>query len=96
MSPPHESEGVKVVAYESRLLSAFYGRPVVMNATVELPAGYTRERRHPAEHYIRGLGSSFSLANRKAEGERQRRVDGGYPPMVRVVLSGMLPSGHHV
>ncbi len=96
VSPPHESEGVKVVAYESRLLSAFYGRPVVMNATVELPAGYTRERRYPAEYYIRGLGSSFSLANREAEGERQKRVDGGYPPMVRVVLSGMLPSGHHV
>jgi hypothetical protein len=93
---PRESDGVKVVTYESRLLSAFYGRPVAMNATVELPAGYSASRKYPAEYYIRALGNSFALANRQAQAERQKRIEAGYPPMVRVVLSGMLPSGHHV
>src|SRR5262249_2240471 len=74
-----DSDGVKIVSQQSRLLTAFYGRPISLDAIVELPAGYAPTRKYTAEYYVRALGNSFAVAHQQAEAERRRRIDAGYP-----------------
>jgi hypothetical protein len=45
---PPDTEWVKRVKFESRLLSKFWGRPIYLGATVLLPKGYES---HPDVHY---------------------------------------------
>lgn len=47
-APPHDTEWLKHVRIQSRLLSAFWGRPVYIHATVLLPQGYAD---HPSTYY---------------------------------------------
>jgi hypothetical protein len=93
-----ETEGIKLVHFESHLLSAFYGRPIEMRAIVALPAGYGTDprRKYPTEYYVPGFGGTFERNAHGAAASRKARIDAGYPAMVRVILPGMLPTGHHV
>jgi len=96
--PPEDSEGVSLVHFESRLLSAFYGRSITIDAIVILPAGYGSEprRKYPTEYFVTGFGGTFDRYARGAAASRKARIDAGYPPLVRVILPGMIPTGHHV
>src|SRR5204862_1556537 len=47
-SPPHDTKWVKQIKIQSKLLSAFWGRPIYIGASVLLPAGYDA---HPDVHY---------------------------------------------
>ena len=59
-----DTETVKLVEYESRLLSEFWGRPVVMRAGVVLPPSFATspDRRYPACYRIHGFGGSHTGA----------------------------------
>lgn len=62
---PADTEWVKRVKVQSRLLSEFWGRPIYLGATLLLPKGYEqeKERRYPGI-YIQGhfgLGSPFGF-----------------------------------
>src|SRR5207249_3495611 len=57
-----ETERVKLVEIESKLLTQFHGRPTKMRATVTLPASFTTEpqKRYPVVYSIPGFGGSVS------------------------------------
>jgi len=97
-APLADTDGVKFVHVPSKLLSAFYGRPVTMDAAVLLPPSYgtVKGRRYATEYYVPGFGGSLEAFAPRFEQSRKTRAEAHYPELVRVILPGMLPSGHHV
>lgn len=92
-----ETEWLKEIAVESRLLSDFHQRPVRHLAAVVLPPGYDRqtERQYPVIYMIPGFGGTHYDA--------MRNFPNGAPPaapgetdFIRVALSGDCKWGHHV
>ncbi len=78
-----ESERVREVDMESRLLSRFYGKPIRMRAAVILPQNYGTEdttRRYPIVYTIPGFGG-------RHYGARARPLLPGEIPMIQVVLT---------
>jgi hypothetical protein len=59
---PADTERVKYVKLESRLLSRFHGRPMFLRAAVVLPPDFDREpdRRYPLRVHIGGYGTRFT------------------------------------
>jgi enterochelin esterase-like enzyme len=94
---PEATEDVKVVEYESPLLTRFWGRPVTMRAGVVLPPSYSKEpeRRYPAMYVHHGFGGSHREAfgeglRMRKEMERRKAMDA-----VLVFLDGSCPTGDH-
>ncbi len=88
---------VRVVEYESKLLSAFWGRPIRMRAGVVLPPGYDGNpgRRYPAVYVHHGFGGDYRGAF--GEGARMRRLmeQGDIKPAVYLFMDGSFSSGDH-
>jgi S-formylglutathione hydrolase FrmB len=92
--PLKETERVKLVEVESRLLSAFHGRPVRLRAGVGLPASFDREpaRRYPVVYEVPGFGADHFVAFKAA---RRDATDVAGVEMVHVVLDPGCRWGHH-
>jgi hypothetical protein len=95
---PAETEYVKYVKIESRLLSAFHGRPIYLRAGVILPKGFANEpdRRYPLRVSIGGYGASYAVVGRMmAEGSAFRRMwlADDTPRMILLQLDGDGPFG---
>jgi hypothetical protein len=93
--PIAETDGVKLVELESKLLSNFHGRPTKMRAAVILPKSFDEnpQKRYPVIYEIQGFGGdhrgAFFLAERKPT-----EVAG--VEMLYVVLDPSCRNGHHV
>lgn len=63
---PADTEMVKFVKIQSKLLSQFFGRPIFLRAGVILPRNYEREpaRRYPLWVRIGGLNSRYTAVTR--------------------------------
>jgi hypothetical protein len=48
LAPPSEDKWIKVVKFQSKLLTQFWGQPMYLGATILLPKGYDE---HPDAHY---------------------------------------------
>ena len=88
-----DSERIKLVEIESKLLSKFHGRPVTLRAAVVLPASWqaSTRRKYPVVYEIPGFGGNHFMASR-----RQSFTDVGGVEMIWVVLDPSCPLGHHV
>jgi pimeloyl-ACP methyl ester carboxylesterase len=89
-----ETDRVKEVVVESKLLTRFYGRPTAMRAGVVLPEGFASAdpaRRYPVVYVIPGFGGRHYQAPLYARLYSTMRV-----PAVVVVLDPDGPLGHHV
>jgi S-formylglutathione hydrolase FrmB len=90
-----ETERVKLVEIDSKLLSRFHGKPMKMRAGVVLPKSISAnaERRYPIVYEVPGFGGdhfgAFKAATRDATD-----VDG--VDMIHVVLDPSCRLGHHV
>ncbi len=80
---------VKIIEFESPMLSAFWGRPIKMPATVVLPPDYNKEtsQKYPTVFSIHGYG-----------GNHLRGLGGAgkHPEMIYVYLNANNSFGHHV
>ncbi|QOJ00002.1 MAG: enterochelin esterase [Phycisphaeraceae bacterium] len=65
-TPFRETDRVKLVEFDSPLLTSFYGRPVASRAAVRLPKGWTDDPEvvWPTLYLIGGFGSDHSLVHR--------------------------------
>lgn len=78
---PPDTEWVKRVKFQSKMLSEFWGHPIYLGATVLLPKGYDQSanQRYPAI-YVQGhfgLGAPFGFTTRAPdtpESEEQRKA----------------------
>jgi S-formylglutathione hydrolase FrmB len=93
--PLQETGDVKLVDFESKVLSAFHGRPITMHAAVILPGSFAREpaRRYPVIFEIPGFGGSHAAAF-GAAARKPTAVSG--TEMLFVVLDSNCRLGHHV
>ncbi len=88
--PPQDTDRVKLVEIDSKLLSDFHGRQVKLRAAVALPADYDRDpnRQFPTVYSIPGFGGDhLSAWWRPPTGKQQ---------MIRVTLDPKVPLGHSV
>ncbi len=95
-APPFkETERVKLVDIESKLLSAFHGRPVHLRAGVVLPKSFAaeKERRYPVVYEIPGFGGTHFMAHLAAA---RKATEVGGVEMIHVMLDPDCPLGHHV
>jgi S-formylglutathione hydrolase FrmB len=90
-----ETARVKLVEVESKLLSAFHGRPVRLRAGVVLPKSYAeqKDRRYPVIYEIPGFSGRHTMAH-LAAARNATEVDG--VEMLHVMLDPDCPLGHHV
>jgi hypothetical protein len=76
--PPIDTEWLKHVKIQSRKLTAFWGRPIFIHATVLLPKGYADhpEVSYPAVYPLgHGIPFSFSTDSAGENGARRGQVD---------------------
>jgi enterochelin esterase-like enzyme len=93
-----DTPNVKLVEFESKLLTAFWGRPIIMHAGVVLPPSYAASplKTYPAVYNIHGFGGTHAGAWNAGprlvkEMEEKKRSE-----MVHVFLDASFPTGHHV
>jgi enterochelin esterase-like enzyme len=89
---------VRVVEFESPMLSKFWGRPIKMQASVVLPPGYdsSRSQRYPTVYSIHGYGGDHLNNLGGVPAMTKEMSDGGMPEMIYVYLNAHCPLGHHV
>lgn len=95
---PAETEYVKYVKLESKLLSRFHGRPIYLRAGVVLPRGFdaNASERYPLRVHIGGYGARFTGVQRmmrEGSGFRNMWLADGTPRMVLLHLDGDGPFG---
>ncbi|MDB5349097.1 MAG: putative esterase [Planctomycetota bacterium] len=95
---PAETDLVKFVKLESKLLSKFHGRPISLRAGIILPRDFAREtdRRYPLRVHIGGYGARYTgVSGRMREGSAFRRawMADEAPRMILVQLDGAGPLG---
>lgn len=99
-APPQQrdTENIKLVEFESPMLSAFWGRPITMQAGIVLPPDYAGDpsRRYPAAYVVHGFGGDHTAAWRTGPGLLKDMKSGKRFPMVNIFLNGSFPTGHHV
>jgi S-formylglutathione hydrolase FrmB len=94
LRPFVESERVKLVDIESKLLSDFHHRPVRLRAAVILPKSFAESpaRHYPVIYTIPGFGGTHYGAGRG----RGNQTDVAGTEMLSVVLDPSCRLGHHV
>lgn len=92
-----DTDSIKLVEFQSALLTAFWGRAITMRAGVVLPPSYGKvpERRYPAVYRVHGYGGNHTGAWGAGPGLVRQMSEGKAPEMVYVFLDGSCPTGHH-
>jgi len=94
--PIVDTDSIKLVTFQSPLLSAFWGRPIMMRAGVVLPPSYATAKNHyPTVFRIHGFGGSHRNAWTAGAMLQKKMADGSLPEMIHVYLDGTCPWGHH-
>jgi len=95
---PVDTENVKLVEFESPMLSAFWGRPIIMRAGVVLPPDYAKDSatRYPTVYNVHGFGGDHTTAWRIGPAIVKDVAAGKRFPAVHVFLNASFPTGHVV
>lgn len=90
-------DGAKVVEYESPMLSAFWGRPIKIEASVTLPPSYdkSKNQKYPTVYLIHGYGGSHLKQLNGTPYLRKLMSDGKIPELIYVALNAKFSLGHH-
>lgn len=90
--------GAKVIEFESPLLSAFWGRPIKMQASVVVPPSYdsSKIQTFPTVYNIHGYGGNNLKSLRAVPDLLKAMREGKRPEMIYVYLNANCPLGHHV
>lgn len=89
---------MRLISFESPMLSAFWGRPVMMEATVALPPSYDKsgKQRYPTVYAVSGYGGTHLNPLRHAADVSKAMMEGKRPEMIYVYLEAHCSLGHHV
>lgn len=87
--------GAKLFELRSELLSAFWGRDILLQSTVVTPSDYRPDEHLPVCYSIHGFGGSHLDGKRYGPRLQRAMREEGYPRMVYVFLNGSCPMGHH-
>ena len=89
-----ETETAKEIKLESKLLTAFYGRPTTINGTVLLPKEYKDQpqRKFPVLYYISGYGGDYHRFSGRTTGSPTMDTTA----VIMVFMDGSCSLGHSV
>jgi len=100
-----DTENVKLVEFQSKLLTDFWGRAIKMRAGVVLPPSYDKSQdKSPAKdpkktfagvYHIHGFGGDHTGAWRQGNQLVKEMEAGKHAEMIHVFLDGSFPTGHH-
>ena len=96
--PPVDTNKVRLIQFQSPLLSHFWGRPIQMRAAVVLPPSFSRKpkRSYPAIYEVHGFGGNHVVAaSRRVDQLSTLMAAGKQMEMVTILLDGSFPTGHH-
>lgn len=95
--PPPNTENVHYLKLQSRLLTAFHGRPIFLRAGIILPRDYGREpaRKYPLWICIGGFGTRYTVVEHMARDPGFTSVwqDNRTPRFILLHLDGAGPLG---
>jgi S-formylglutathione hydrolase FrmB len=88
----------RLIDFESPMLTAFWGRPIKMQATVVLPPSYDKSKtgKYPTVYSVSGYGGTHYNALHGAANLAKDMTAGKRPEMIYVYLEAKCPLGHHV
>lgn len=88
---------VKFVEFTSPMLSAFWGRPIIMQASVVLPPDYEKSKwlRFPTVYNVHGYGGTHIGHLSEVPEMMAEMTSGKRPQMIYVYLNAHCPLGHH-
>lgn len=88
----------RLIEFMSPMLSAFWGRPVKMQAGVILPPSYdgSKTQKYPTVYNVTGYGGTRFSYLREAAAMAKDMADGKRPEMIYVYLEAQCSLGHHV
>ncbi len=90
-----ETELVKLAQMESKLLSKFHGRKIMLRAGVALPQSYNnnKDRKYPGIYEVPGFGGNhFAALSSPARGKTMVETE----EVIHIMLDPDCPLGHHV
>jgi enterochelin esterase-like enzyme len=94
---PMTNPNAHVVEFESPMLSAFWGRPIKMQATVVVPPGYDKtSQKYPTVYSIHGYGGTHLSNLPGVDNFVKSMTEGKRPEMIYVYLNAHNSLGHHV
>jgi S-formylglutathione hydrolase FrmB len=99
LDQPHSvPTNARLIEFVSPMLSAFWGRPMKMEATVVLPPDYdtSKTQRYPTVYNVAGYGGTHLGGLRTAAALAKDMADGKTPEMIYVYLEAHCSLGHHV
>jgi S-formylglutathione hydrolase FrmB len=87
---PPDTDTIKYVKIQSKLLTKFWKKPMYLRAGVILPAGYNDNplQRYPIRYHIGGYHDRYTEVTRLASS-----IPDDAPPMITVMLDGEAPFG---
>lgn len=87
---------VRLIEFASPMLSAFWGRPIKMLASIILPPSYDKStQKYPTIFNVTGYGGTRYSRLRNAAAMAKDMESGGRPEMINVYLESHVPLGHH-
>ncbi len=87
----------RLVEFESPMLSAFWGRPIKIKASIILPPSYDKSKQtYPTVFNVSGYGGTHLNPLRGAAAREKEMLDGKRPEMINVYLEAQVPMGHSV
>lgn len=88
----------RLIELESPSLTAFWGRPIMMKASVILPPSYdtAKTQKYPTVYNVSGYGGTHLNALRGAAAREKEMKEGKRPEMINVYLEAQVPMGHSV
>ena len=91
-------ENVKVVEFESPMLTAFWGKPIKIQASVVLPPSYNKsqKQKYPTVYEVHGYGGNHLDDLPDIPDFLKKMSDGKRPEMIYVQLNASHSLGHHV
>ncbi|HKQ75744.1 MAG TPA: alpha/beta hydrolase-fold protein [Blastocatellia bacterium] len=94
---PADSENVKLVEFQSPMLTKFWGRAITMRAGVVLPPSYGKDpnKTYAGVYHVHGFGGDHTGAWRQGSRLVQEMSEAKSPGMIHIFLDGSFPTGHH-
>jgi enterochelin esterase-like enzyme len=96
-SNTEDTENVKLVEFQSPMLSKFWGRAITMRAGVVLPPSYGKnlKKTYAGVYHVHGFGGDHTAAWRQGAQLVKDMGDGKTAEMIHIYLDGSFPTGHH-